>query len=53
MTELEAARSNLSEDLDSKSKELVLLGKKVEELEQKLSKAESKQKVFFFLFIEI
>lgn len=50
MSELEAARSNLSVELDSKSKEVVLLGKKIEELEQKLSKAESKRKVFFSFY---
>lgn len=53
VSELETARSRTSEELGAKNKEVMLLGKKVEELEQKLQKAEavSKQKVSCFFIL--
>lgn len=46
VSELEAARSHTSGELEAKNKEVVILGKKIEELEQKLqiSQAAIKQK---------
>jgi len=47
LSELEATRNQTSEAIEAKNKEVATLGKKIEELEQKLKIAEeaSQQKV--------